>query len=225
MMIMMMMMMRRRRRRRRRRMSHHYDDVIMGAIASQITSLTIVYSTVYSDADQRKHQSSASLAFVWGIHRGPVNSPHKWPVTRKMFPYDEVIMHSCVMDRTNYFFYFRRRYHRMRVFTYQGIPGPKPGFLFGTDMYDEVLKVWQLSWIICMMCPLEVPYTHHAWFTSLMKSCDYLVPSGIILNDISRIEITPFRWIVCIKVTFTFICNSGIFILIKLRPSAEAVLI
>ena len=47
----------------------HYTDVIMGAIASQITSLTVVYSTVYSDADQRKHQSSASLAFVWGIHR------------------------------------------------------------------------------------------------------------------------------------------------------------
>ena len=70
----------------------HYDDVIMGAIASLITSLTIVYSTVYSDADQRKHQSSASLAFVWGIHRGPVNSPHKWPVTRKMFPFDDVIM-------------------------------------------------------------------------------------------------------------------------------------
>ena len=64
----------------------------MGAIASQITSLTIVYSTVYSDAEQRKHQSSASLAFVWGIHRWPVNSPHKWPVTRKMFPFDDVIM-------------------------------------------------------------------------------------------------------------------------------------
>ena len=61
----------------------HYCDIIMGAVASQITSLTIVYSTVYSDADQRKHQSSASLAFVRGIHRGPVNSPHKWPVTRK----------------------------------------------------------------------------------------------------------------------------------------------
>ena len=45
----------------------------------------IVYSNVYSDADQRKHQSSASLAFVRGIHRGPVNSPHKWPVTRKCF--------------------------------------------------------------------------------------------------------------------------------------------
>ena len=70
----------------------HYGDVIMDAIASQITSLTIVYSIVYSDAHQRKHQSSASLAFVQGIHRGPVNSPHKWPVTRKMFPLDDVIM-------------------------------------------------------------------------------------------------------------------------------------
>ena len=74
----------------------HYNDVIMGEIASQITSLTIVYSTVYSDADQRKHQSSASLAFVRGIHRGPVNSPHKRPVTRKMFPFDDVIMHSSI---------------------------------------------------------------------------------------------------------------------------------
>ena len=69
-----------------------YDDVIMCTIASQITSLTAIYSTVYSGADQSKHQSSASLAFVWGIHRGPVNSPHKWPVTRKMFPFDDVIM-------------------------------------------------------------------------------------------------------------------------------------
>ena len=71
---------------------HHYDDVMMDMMASQITSLTIVYSTVYSDAGQRKHESSASLAFVRGIHWGPVNSPHKWPVTRKMFPFDDVIM-------------------------------------------------------------------------------------------------------------------------------------
>ena len=66
----------------------------MGANASQITSLTIVYSTVYSGADQRKHQSPASLDFVRRIHRRPVNSPHKWPVTRKMFPFDDVIMNS-----------------------------------------------------------------------------------------------------------------------------------
>ena len=75
----------------------HYGDVIMDKIAFQITSLTIVCSIVYSDADQRKRQSSASLAFVWGNHRGPVNSPHKWPVTRKMFPFDDVIM-RCVVN-------------------------------------------------------------------------------------------------------------------------------
>ena len=75
--------------------SQHYSDAIKSAIVSQITSLTIVCSTVYSDADQRKHQSSASLAFVRGIHRSPVNSPHKWPVARKMFPFDDVIMKSA----------------------------------------------------------------------------------------------------------------------------------
>ena len=64
----------------------------MAVIVSQITSLTIVYSIVYSDADQRKRQSSASLAFVRGIHRRPVNSPHKWPVTGKMFPFVDAIM-------------------------------------------------------------------------------------------------------------------------------------
>ena len=69
----------------------------MGAIASQITSPTIVYSTFYSGADQRKHQSSASLAFVRGFHRWPVNSPHKWPVTRKMFPFDDVIMLGVII--------------------------------------------------------------------------------------------------------------------------------
>ena len=75
----------------------HYYDVIMGAIASQITNFTIVYSTVHSGADQRKHQSSTSPALVRGIHWWPVDSPHKWPVTRKMFPFDDVIMshHSC----------------------------------------------------------------------------------------------------------------------------------
>ena len=70
----------------------HYNDVIMSAMASQITRITIVYSIIYSGAYQRKHQSYASLAFVRGIHRGPVNSPHKGPVTRKVFPFDDVIM-------------------------------------------------------------------------------------------------------------------------------------
>ena len=62
-------------------MNLHYNDVIMGTMTSQITSLTTVYTTAYSGAD-KKNQSSASLAFVRGIHRWPVNSPHHWPVTR-----------------------------------------------------------------------------------------------------------------------------------------------
>ena len=63
-------------------------------MASQITSLTIAYSTAYSGADQRKQQSSTSLAIVRGIHRWTVNSPHNGPVTRKMFPNDDVIMYD-----------------------------------------------------------------------------------------------------------------------------------
>ena len=81
----------------------------MDAMAIQINSLTIVYSTVYSGADQRKDQSSASLAFV--------NSPHKWPVTRKMFPFDDVIMKEAHGVRTTNkitrpFLIFCFEYHR-----------------------------------------------------------------------------------------------------------------
>ena len=98
----------------------HYNDVIMSTLASQITGLTIVYSTVYSVADPRKHQSSASLVFVRGIHRWPVNSPRKGPVTRNMFPFDDVIMwatiyiyaHCYIMDLQWYFW-------RPLVFTYR----------------------------------------------------------------------------------------------------------
>ena len=63
----------------------HYNDVTMSATAFQITGLSIFCSTVGSGTHQRKHQSSASLAFVRRIHRWPVNSPHKRPVTRKCF--------------------------------------------------------------------------------------------------------------------------------------------
>ena len=74
----------------------HYSDVIMSTMVYQITSLMIVYSTVHPGTEQRKHQSSASLAFVRGIHRSPVNSPHKGPVMRKMFPFDDIIMAGSI---------------------------------------------------------------------------------------------------------------------------------
>ena len=69
----------------------------MSVMTSQIANLTIVYSTVYSGADQRKQQSSASLAFVRGIHRSPMNAPHKGPVSRKMSQLDDVIMHMGIV--------------------------------------------------------------------------------------------------------------------------------
>ena len=75
-----------------REATYHYSDIIISATASQITSILIVCSTVCSGADQRKHQSSASLAFVRRIQRRPVESPNKGPVTRIMFPFDDVIM-------------------------------------------------------------------------------------------------------------------------------------
>ena len=72
----------------------HYCEVIISEMASLITDVLIVYSTVSSCADQIKYQSSALLAYVRRIriHRWSVNSPHKGPVTRKMSPSDDVIM-------------------------------------------------------------------------------------------------------------------------------------
>ena len=70
----------------------HYNDTTMSTMASQITRFLIAYSTVFSCGGQRKHQSSASLAFVRGNHRWQVNSPQKGPVTRKMVPFDDIIM-------------------------------------------------------------------------------------------------------------------------------------
>ena len=74
-----------------------YSDVIMGTMESQITSLTIVFSTINSGTHQRKYQSPAPLAFVWWIHQWPVNSLHNWPVTWKMFSFGDVIMDKRVL--------------------------------------------------------------------------------------------------------------------------------
>ena len=81
----------------------HYSDVIMSSMAFQITSFTIdVYSTVYSGADQRKHQSSASLAFVRGIHRWSVNSRTKGQLRGKRF---HLMTSSCakIMGKTEHY--------------------------------------------------------------------------------------------------------------------------
>ena len=107
----------------------------MNAIVSQITSFTIVYSTIYSDADQRKHQSSVSLAFVWGIHRGPVNSPHKWPVTRKMFPFDDVIMRSN-MEFCRAKYAYNGPFNEPINFGIPGLIFQVPGLIFRANVFQ-----------------------------------------------------------------------------------------
>ena len=77
---------------------HHYNYVIMIVMASQITNLTIVHSTVYSGADHRKHQRSASLAFVRGVHRWPLKFPSQWSSNAENVSIDDVIkyIYMCV---------------------------------------------------------------------------------------------------------------------------------
>ena len=101
-------------------------------MASQITSITIVWSTVYSVANQRKHQCSASLAFVQGIHRWTVNSPHKGPVTWIIFPFDDVIMHWQLLISLTYF----------HSFTHPFIYTHNPSLNISVSLS-------QLSWLLC----------------------------------------------------------------------------
>ena len=150
-------------------MEYHYVDVIMGAIASQITSLTIVYSIVYSDADQRKHQSSASLAFVRGIHRGLVNSLHKWPATRKMFPFDDVIMLWHQQD-WNVTFVFRAGWQVYR--------------LKNTHHHEE----WQRD---CGHAPRIWSVCQYPWpFWSILRK------QGSTLSFFSRLSEESFPWLI-----------------------------
>ena len=111
----------------------HYSDVILGAMAFQITSLTIVYSTVYSGVDQRKHQSSASLAFVRGIRRWPMNSPHKRPGTRKIFPFGDVIMYYGSVYSTHSVWLSEKK-------TYRHIGVAK-------NCSKNILMLMQVSWL------------------------------------------------------------------------------
>ena len=139
----------------------HYDDVIMSEIASQITSLTIVYSTVLSGAYQSKHQSSASLAFVWEIHRWPVNFPHKRPVTRKIFPFDDVIMQSSdkeISQECNTFFSASTAPTDLsHISRHTSVPYPTMHH-FLTEMWTFLLQNGAL-WDICLMhcggCEME----------------------------------------------------------------------
>ena len=121
----------------------HYCDVIMGAVASQITSLKIVYYIVYSDEDQRK------IKAVREIPRSPGNSPHKWPVTRKMFPFDDVIM----INRTEPINHLTHASDGSLA-TYNG-------------RLDETKHFFML--IICLMGAISFSF----WFIFISSNCSY----------------------------------------------------
>ena len=114
--------------------STHYNDVIMSVMVSQITSLMIVCS----GTDQRKHHSSALQAFVRGIHWWPVNSPHKGPVTRTMFPFDDIIMMVVVV--------YQLCIHRWAILTEWSLPPIKSHFNIKTifpDIRINIIKIRQ----------------------------------------------------------------------------------
>ena len=150
----------------------HYNDVIMTTVASQITSLTIVYSAVYSDAEQRKHQSSASLAFV------RVNSPHKWPVTRKMFPFDDVIMSplnerwQCSLIYSEYCHSHTRSW---------------------TDVVCGVVIGWRL---------VRLGWNRHNWWIRLSNI--FFIFTMFMMNTEIDIDIVTFRTLLDITISLRF---------------------
>ena len=141
----------------------HYIDVIMGTMASLITSLAIVYSIVYSGADQRKHQSSASLAFVRGIHRWPVNSPHKGQVTRKMSPFDDVIMLN--EQRSHDIGKVKWAVYSILDIGHSNVQCPISNIQLTSRSYENKHMSWQLSWHrIWNLLRCSVAYATNTYF-------------------------------------------------------------
>ena len=117
-------------------------NVIMGAMASPIAGASFVYPTVCSGVNQRKPQSSVPLAVVMGIHRWPVNSPHKGPATPKMFLFDDVIMSpSPPHDGPR-----SPHYHLLSPLTSAPVVGYRPTqALNGSQYLDDVYYSRRLS--------------------------------------------------------------------------------
>ena len=145
----------------------------MSPMASQITSLTVAYSTVYSCTDDWKHLSSASLAFVWGIHRRPMNSPNKWPVTRKIFPFDDVIMIQMFVVYCGLLWF--RLVHTISI-----------AWLLHWHMHGYIIKTTltnMVGYIAWTHCTLMIWYNHHnkIWH-------------GKTLDDVIKWKLFPRYW-------------------------------
>ena len=182
---------------------------MMTMLASQITSLMVVYSIVYSGVNQRKHQSSASLAFVREIHRGPVNFPHKWPVTRKMFPFDDVIMDENACD------YVRKM---STIF-------PQPHCVdfcvwYNSDCVKGHVRSWELHSYLTGVTAAEL--LHYSWVTFYIHFytvhvCTYMSYTSLSVNAVCHKS--DFEWIslyyvmLCYVISFHFISYHISFII------------
>ena len=149
----------------------------MCAIASQITSVSIVCSTVCSGADLRIYRSFALLAFVRGIHRWPVASPHKGPVVREMFPFDNAIMGILSIWPSN----LTVCSPTFIMFTPSGMPWTRPGLSLAVgrpilDCFPQVNTSWKRrkGTVVCRYTAVEyntIMHTPLHWLRQNINQC------------------------------------------------------
>ena len=155
----------------------------MSAMVSQITGVTITYSTVCSGADQRKHQSCASLTFLRVIHRWPVNSPHKGPVTRKMSSFDNAMIWKMPADLfTINILYTVWLGHKKTAFCRHfklHLRDEKNSDSHFTDFFPKGLTT-NMSVVIEVACSDQSYHPHWLWLSS---------PGHICVNNINELMI------------------------------------
>ena len=164
----------------------------MDVMASQITSFSIFYSTVYTGADQRKHQSSASLAFVWAV-----NSPHKWPITRKRFLFDDVIM-DCILIAKNISISITTKYPHSSGMGMSSefcktyiVTKPKSSKYIKTLSYKPVK--YQASAICCTSIHTIMPWYFHYLFESKCTGMFVVINSQCMATRSKRDDVS-FSW-------------------------------
>ena len=136
---------------------YHYNDVIMSVMASQITGVSVAYSTVGSGADQRKHATWKQAP----RHRWPVNSPHKGPVTRKLFLYDNVILWRMLLRQLRYIqntsINIETHKKLCPAFDVKMVPGDRQ------PPFGDMLAKWRLGSQSCKCMLPAVKGTSHAY--------------------------------------------------------------
>ena len=156
----------------------HYSDVIMSATASQIIGVSIVYSIFCSSADQRKHQSSVSLGIVTGIRGSAVDSPHKGPVTRKMFLFDDVIMSSWKWQPTHWMILIPRLAQWIYYMIWKHFPHYWHFLVESTDTGGQRGSYANFWCFLCCKYTVKETVGSLWWFEIPWLSCDVSAIEG-----------------------------------------------